>query len=305
MKVVFNLQSVGLGNNGGSRTLIKCAETLRDLGCDVVIATSANRYTWHKIRVPVVNKAPKCDVIVATGFGSVLSTLEHKTKTKFYYIRGFELWQAPEKGLLKTYKSLNCIVNSEWLREYLAKRGIRSELVYPGLDFDDFYITNNDRENVIGGLFSNRHKTKRHGDVIELGKNLGYKVLLLNRDILHPTIPELRDFYNKIKIWVSPSELEGLHNCPHEAALCGCSLVVTDHLQGGVSDYATEDTALIYPGRNLRRAADQVKLAMTDDELRKKLHSNMMEKLKTKLGSREHNMRKMMKLFQEGRRKHA
>ncbi len=305
MRVVFNLQFVGLGNNGGSRTLIKCAETLQDLGCDVVIATSANRYSWHNIRVPVVNKAPKCDIIVATGFGSVRSTLAHKTKTKFYYIRGFEQWQAPEKKLLKTFRSLNCIVNSEWLRDHLAKSKIKSELIYPGLDFEDFYIANNDREKIIGGIFSKRHKTKRHDDVIKLGERLGYKVLLLNRDIQHPTISDLRDFYNKIKVWVSPSELEGLHNCPHEAALCGCLLVVTDHPRGGVNDYATARTALVYSARDINQAAEQVEWAMTDEKLRKKLSSRMIELLKTKIGSRRHNMEKMIQLFRTGGWRHA
>jgi len=178
-------------------------------------------------------------------------------------------------------------------------------LIYPGLDFDDFYVTSNNRENVIGGIFSKRHKTKRHEDIIKLGERLGYRVLLLNRDIRNPTIPELREFYNKIKVWVSPSELEGLHNCPHEAALCGCSLVVTDHPRGGVKDYATKETALVYSARDLSQAADQVKRAMSNDELREKLNFNMTELLKSKIGLRERNMKKMMLLFQKGGWKHA
>jgi len=305
MRIVFNLQSVGLGNNGGSRTLIKCAETLQSLGHSVSLVASANKYTWHNIKVPVVSRIPKCDVIVATGYGSVRSTVAHKTKTKFYYIRGFERWQAPKNKLIKTYKSLNCIVNSEWLKEYLSSRNINSELIYPGLDFDDFYVTNNDRDNIIGGIYSKRHKTKRHDDVIEIGKKLGYQVMLLNRDIKHPTVPELRDFYNKVKVWVSPSELEGLHNCPHEAALCGCSLVVTDHPQGGVRDYATSDTSLIYSARDIDQAAEKVKQVMTDEKLRKNLYSNMIKRLKDHIGSRECNMKKMINRFKKGGWKHA
>lgn len=299
MRIVFNLQFTGLGNNGGSRTLIKCAEALADLGHDVIISASSNKYTWHKkIKVPITKNIPECDIIIATGVSSVKSTLNfNKAKKKFYYIRGFEIWVAKEKRLIKTYKSLNCIVNSEWLRDYLTEHQIRSELIYPGLDFNDFYVTNKNRENIIGGIFSKRHKTKRHEDVIELGERLGYKVLLLNRDIKNPTVPELRDFYNKISVWVSPSELEGLHNCPHEAALCGCSLVVTNHKQGGVSDYANDQTALIYPAGNLNVAAERVKQAMTDGQLRQDMQAKMGELLETKIGSREQNMKKMIEIF--------
>ena len=78
MRMVFNLQATGLGNNGGSRTLIKCAETLKELGVDVKICSPTNRYSWHKISVEVVKRIPPCDVLVATGYASVQSTRRFK-----------------------------------------------------------------------------------------------------------------------------------------------------------------------------------------------------------------------------------
>ena len=308
MRIVFNVKHVGLGNNGGSRTLIKSAEILQGLKNKVIIVTDTNHYNWHKIQVPVKNYVGqgwrklvrKCDIMVATGYASVRTTRQVQKNKAFYYIRGFERWCASKKDLIKSYKSLNCIVNSEQLKKYLKKKGIQSELIYPGLYFDDFYSTGNDRGNIIWGIYSKRHKTKRHKDVIEIGKQLGYKVLLLNRDIVNAHSDQLREFYNKIKVWVSSSELEGLHNCPHEAALCGCSLVVTDHKWGGVQDYATEETALIYPAGDLDRAAQQVKRAMNDADLRNRLNSKMQDLLKNKVGSREDNMKKMMQIFQGG-----
>ena len=184
----------------------------------------------------------------------------------------------------------------------MSRKHIPTSLVYPGADFDVFGNDNNKRENILGGLFSTRHITKRHVDVIKIGKRLGYEVLLLNRDIKNPTPKALREFYNKVKVWVSPSELEGLHNCPLEAGICGSTLVVTNHRRGGVLDYSRHnDTALVYPARKLEIAQEHVETLMTDDELRMRISSSMQTLLADKIGTREHNMKKMAKIFERNR----
>jgi hypothetical protein len=306
MKIVFNLTSVGLGNNGGSRTLIKCAETLQDLGHEVCICSKVNRYQWEKVKVEVTRKIPPCDVIIATGYHSVSSTLQFKvgksTPKKFYYIRGFEKWVVPEENLVKSYRNshLKCIVNSEWLQIMLRKEcGVESELVYPGLDFNDFYVESQDRDPVLGGIFSNKHTTKRHVDVLEIGKRLRLPVKLLNHDIKHASPDQLREFYNTVMVWMSPSELEGLHNPPQEASLCGASLVGTDHPRGGIQDYAqNEQTALLYPAQDTKEAVAKVKRLIGDNKLRVQLQRNMQELLRNKIGDRRHNMKKFADILE-------
>jgi len=298
LKIVFNLQSVGLGNNGGSRTLIKSAETLKELGHEAFIWTSANNYSWHKIKVPVVSQEPKADVIIATGYRSVKSTLASKTNKKYYYIRGFELWQANKKDLLKSYRSLNCIVNSIWLKEFLNKEGIDCGLAYPGLDFDDFYIDPFIvRQPIIGGLFSKKHETKRHVDIIEIGKRLDCKVLLLNRDVINPSRKQLNDFYNSIQVWVAPTELEGLHNCPMEASLCGCAVVANDHPENGMKDYCNSKTSLVYNHRDIREATSMTNQLLQDYMMCSKLNRNMVDLLYMKIGDRKFNMQKLVEVF--------
>ena len=298
MRIVFNLMDVGLGNNGGSKTLIRCAETIADLDNDVIISSQANHYTWHKIRVPVVKYLPKTDIIVATGYGSVKSTIESKAAKKFYYIRGFETWRTSKSNLLASYKALKCIVNSEWLQKYLNEHNIPSELVYPGLDFDIYPLKSASRKNIIGGIFHKKHKTKRHEDVIAVSSKLGAKCVLLNRDVRNPTPNELADFYNTIKVWISPSELEGLHNCPMEASLCGCGLVVTDHPRGGIGDYCIhEKTCLKYISRDLDQAAKYTRRLLEDDAERHELQNNMSHLLHSKIGTRKDNMRRLLELL--------
>ncbi|KKK93190.1 hypothetical protein LCGC14_2695370 [marine sediment metagenome] len=279
MRIVFNVLKVGLGNNGGSKTLVRCAEILKELGNDVVIASQGNNYTWNKIKVPIVSSLPKADVVVATGFGSVKSTVQSSIPKKFYYIRGFEIWRASEKQLLNSFKSLRCIVNSEWL--------------YPC----DIPVVG--REDVVGGLFHTKHKTKRHDDVVYIAHRLGVRCVMLNRDIKNPKPGELSKFYNSIKVWISPSELEGLHNCPMEASLCGCGLVATDHAKGGTLDYAIhEETCLRYESRDLDMATSYVEKLLRDNSEREKLQSDIKKVFYNKIGSKMYNMTKMAGILQ-------
>lgn len=299
MRIVFNFQGVGLGNNGGSRTIVKCAEALSDLGQEVILSSPVSRYTWHPLKVKVSKRVPDCDVIIATGYGSVKSTLKSKAKAKFYYVRGLEVWQTNKNNLLKSFRSLKCIVNSEWLKGFMSRHSVPCDLVYPGLDFGDFQSLPGDRE-YIGGLFHAKHRTKRHEDLIKLSERLDCPLLLLNRDLKNADPSELHSFYNKIKVWISPSELEGLHNCPMEASLCGCGLVATDHPKGGTSDYAIHDkTSLVYPAGDLDVATARVRQLLLDDKFRLYLNNNMIEHLREKIGDRKSNMKKMLCLFQE------
>jgi len=301
MKIVFNLHDVGLGNNGGSKTLIRCAENMAELGAEVVLFTNYKvKYNWHKInkkvKIGIGEKHPKCDVSIATGYNSVPSTASSKAAKKFYYIRGYELWQTKPKHLDASYRKLNCIVNSEWLQSYLKSRGIDSKVLYPGLDFDLYENrVGYDRDNVLGALFHKKHATKRHDHAIKVADMSGYDLKMLNRDIKNPPMDELVNFYNNCKVWFAPTELEGLHNPPMESALCGAALVCTDHERGGMVDYAVhEETALVYEAGNLKQASKYVNQLMNDDEARIRLNKNMVELLKTKIGNRQDNMKKFL-----------
>lgn len=299
---MFNLNKVGLANNGGCRTIIKCAETLSDLGHEAFLFTGVNKYTWNRISVPVVKSFPKCDAVIATGIKSCSDTLSRKADVKLYYIRGFETWMASKQELIQSYQSLPCIVNSKWLQNHLESYGIHSEIIYPGLDFEQFYVESppQNRKSVLGALFHGRHKTKRHQDAVAVAQKLGCKLTMLNRDIRNPSNDKLRKYYNSIKVWFSPSELEGLHNCPMEAALCGASVVATNHPRGGTSDYVIENqTALTYPARQLDEACEKVRLLFDDKQLNDKLQSGMTERLKTVIGDRKTNMNKLVQYIEK------
>jgi len=298
MNVAFDLYNTGLGNNGGSRTLVKCADMLHRLGCKVRMYSNVeDRCTWNLPMVGIVNasKIPAKFAIISTGYYSLEHTLKlHSEIGTYYYMRGHELWNAKEDELLKLYgkfKPGHCIVNSEWLQNFLAEHGIKSKLIYPGIDEVFKVLPSRTRQNKLGALYGQRHKTKRHKDAIKVSELSGFPVRMLNKDIIDPTENKLNKWYNKFKVWFAPTELEGLHNCPIEASQAGCAVVCSDHPRNGMSDYAIHNkTALVYPMRDLNTASQYITQLMEDEELRQKLNQGMVDLLRKKIKTRRENM---------------
>jgi len=298
MKICFNLQNVGLGNNGGSRTIIFSAETLARLGHEVYMWNPVMKYTWHQPQgLNFVKKEPKADVLIATGAGSYESTIKSKNKNKWVWIRGWETWSTPEKVLINYYKQLKCMVNSEWQYYKLQKHKIKSHIVYPGLDFDKFYNKNEKNREGVGFLWHERHKTKNHHFAQKVVDQLNCNYKRLNKDIKNPDTYELNNWYNALKVWLATTCLEGLHNPPQEACLAGCSLVCNDHYMNGMTDYTVhEETALVYEYGNINQAKEYCNQLLNHENLRKKLNENMVDLLKNKIGSREENMKKLINI---------
>lgn len=207
MRIIFNLLDTGLGNNGGSLTIIKSANTLKDLGHDVIIVDSGrNQNTWEPLKcnhiiIDSPDKIPGGDVIIATGMRTLESTNNSKIEKKFHWIRGWETWVYPEERLIELFKEsfTTKIVNSICLQKKLNKYGISSNIVRPGYDFDEIWYTGYrtlpDYGYVrFGGLF-NRGK-KRNGKRVEW---IPYVVNNLFE----------RERNNKLQLWMYGAEVVG------------------------------------------------------------------------------------------------
>lgn len=292
MRICFNVYNVGLANNGGSRTLIRCAETLTELGHEAFFHSGSSRYTWHKTGVKLVGGRahPACDVTIATGVNSCKTVLAYKKALRCYYVRGLEIWKSSEKKLQHSFREIpHVFVNSVWLRDYMAAHKVQAIVQYPGLD--EWFFDQDGQRAGFGALMHNKHKTKRSKDAVKVADELQIKCQFLNKDLKSPTAQIQNDWYNKLKVWFAPTELEGLHNPPIEAALAGCALVCTDHARSGMHDYAVhEETALIYPARDILAAAQCVRRLLDDEELRVRLNRNLVTKLRSIMGSRRERM---------------
>ena len=95
-------------------------------------------------------------------------------------------------------------------------------------------------------------------------------------------------FYNECDIWLAPTELEGWHNCPAEANLCGC-LVICNRLDSNGMDYATEETAMRFTGFDELLACIENPDFSKVEKMKKVLHN--------KIGNRENNMKKFIDII--------
>jgi hypothetical protein len=313
MRIVINFKSTGMANNGGTRTLVRCAEELSVIGHEVLLySPSSNRYVWHKPSVKIVNgkEPPPCDVMLASGWGSWGHVLRSNARKKAVYVRGWELWNASDDNLLDVLRKFkNIYANSEWQVEHMRKAGLKqATLVYPGLDthwFHELHPTEGDagihREGV-GALMHNKNSKKRSVDAEAVERRLNIPFQYLNRHIKRPDSPTLNIWYNGLKVWLATPELEGLHNPPMEASLAGCAVVATDHPRSGMQDYLRHNqNALVYPARDIDKAAHYVGKLLDDEPLRLRLVNAMQATLRSVMGTRREAMEKFSDLLSKAK----
>jgi glycosyltransferase involved in cell wall biosynthesis len=193
MKIVFNAMYCGLGNNGGTQTIIQSANTLKKLGHDVAIVDSMrNQYSWGPTEVDhyiiyknqdfkkeKIFKKISSDIIIGTGIKTLESTAIFPAKKKFHWIRGWETWQISEKDMIKLFQfyknKVIYLTNGIGIQNKLKKYGIDSHIQYAGLDncnlgfaYDHNYTSKINESFVIGGLIHPRHKTKNSDWLIKI-----------------------------------------------------------------------------------------------------------------------------------------
>jgi len=312
MNIVFNLLNCGLGNNGGSKTILMCQNVLLELGHQVEILTAVDNFTWfpHK---KVITKLPKnIEVLVATACSTVNHTIYYPGNfKKVWYIRGHEIWSMDEnrlKNLYRTPRILN-IVNSKGLQSLLLDEfQARSEVVYQGIDLDLWYRLNDAKKKSpirIGCLYHSKSsknwrifaKLARLLQNETLGKyefvsygNIANDDNFLTEYYEKPSHEELLNLYNSCHIFLCPTSLEGLHNVGLEAALCGCLIICNNNpLNGMIKDYAFEDkTAMIYEEGNIQSIIDKINSPKWE------LVDPMIEHITKNIGSRKQNMKKFV-----------
>ena len=310
MKLAFNSINSGLGNNGGSRTIIKCAESIEKLGhrCDII--ANVDNFTWFEHK-PVINYLPDdLDVLIAVACSDVIPTLRLNVPKKAWYIRGHENWTMTDDQLGQLYTSgIFNIVNSRGLQQFLATYGADSKVVYQGIDFDWWEDRKLRSKNKIRiGCLHTKQPRKRWQDFVQLADILGHDdyeyvgmgsaepeenfLVDFRCNVDHD---ELCDLYSSCHIWFAPTESEGLHNVPIEANLCGCLVVCGDEpMNGMIYDYAfPNNTAMVYRRKDINRAVELIKNPNWD------LINNMQQHIKDNIGTREDNIKKMVKYLEE------
>jgi len=310
MNIVFNMLECGLGNNGGTRTIIKCAEVLENLNhrCDIV--ATADNFTWFDHKKIISNIPTDTEVVIATAHSTVMSTLRSGAAKKAWYIRAHENWSTSDETLNKLYKSgIINIVNSRGLQQQISACGADSRVIYQGIDFDWWENEELRPENKIKiGCLYTKQSRKRWKDFVRLVGILGtddYEYLSVGN--AHPDEKflteswsnvghaRLRHAYSSCHIWFAPTNSEGLHNVPMEANLCGCLVVCADEpLNGMIYDYAfPNNTAMVYDRKDIVHAAKLIGRPNWS------LIDNMQQHLIHHIGTREDNMEKLVEVLND------
>ena len=326
MIITFDLRRVGLGNNGGSLTLIKSGNTLQSMGHEVYfIDTGKNKHTWEKLECEHIvchneEDIPNADVIIATGYNSVAVTLSaHKRcGIKAHWIRGWETWQMTPKKIIAYILEAPTIklVNSIGLKEKLKSYNFVSEIIRPGYDLDKFYpVKENKKDNkvVLGGLYTTgkHERIKRTSWVLDsfryLKKKYGnVELWMFGNDFVksgilnyfhRPNMEAKQYMYSNIDIWLSPAIQEGLHMPPAEAMMTECPVVGVDVELSGTHDYLINGITGIVSENNFEVFVKNVEKMFLDKELREDMGKRARQQIE-KLGSRESNMQEMISYFE-------
>lgn len=149
-----------------------------------------------------------------------------------------------------------------------------------GIDPNQYYDMNLERDGI--GVFYGRHPNKAPDFIKSVLSRLhemlpGTPLYLVSteecppelsfvRALRYPPVEKVREIYNRCRVWLLPSDTEGLPGPVLEAMSCGTLVVSTDNL-GSLEIIEHNKTGLISPRRDLAGFVDNVQLALTDDQL--------------------------------------
>lgn len=317
----------GLGNNGGSQTIIMSANILSRMGHDVtIIDTGFNKHTWrlleakHKV-IRYGSVYPKCDVIIGTGIKTFESTAKYKyADRKFHWLRGWETWQMSEIDMLnlfKRYPDVNLLTNGVGIERILKKNNLYSQIQLAGLDDCNSQIIHHYKEKptlYIGGLVNTKHKTKQTGFIYDVFKYLcGYidaelytyggegvdsRFLFSHHHVSNPQIKQKTKIYKKIDFWLSPSISEGFHIPPAEFMLTGGVVVGVQAPLNGTAQYLRDnETGFVVKNSQVSIAECILSNYRNYDKLNE-LGNNAHNFILDEIGSREFNMKKFIKILE-------
>jgi L-malate glycosyltransferase len=324
MRIIFDLRNTGLGNQGGSATLVNSANTLVELGHEVYVVDSMkNQHTWTPLLAKhMIDRLPNADVIIATGYQSVRATVKAPTRcgVKFHYIRAWETWQMPEQAIVKNILQQPTIkiVNGIGLQKKLKSYNIDSKIIRPGYDFEDFYPQpkKNNSTIILGGVYrmgkfgyikrtdwifeatSIIKKKIKNVELWMFGTESNPKNSVVDKYFRSPSKEDKQCFYNMIDIFLAPTQQEGLHIPPAEAMLTETAVVGTNAELSGMQDYLIHEKTGLVSDNNTQSFSTNVERLVINENFRKKLGIHGRMKI-IEIGDRKTNMKKMVEFFGE------
>ncbi|MCP4651206.1 MAG: glycosyltransferase [PVC group bacterium] len=323
MKITFfgnNKKWGGLANNGGSRTILLSAETLRELGHGVNVVACSDKFTWFP-HPPIKHKvSSNTDVVIAISISDVKDIMDkYPGKKLAYWARPWESWHSSEKKCLKLLKRFRLfggtiMVNSGWQKDYLETKNITSHLVYSGQDIEwkmeSGYNQPYDRM-VIGCQYSSKPR-KGWKEFKKIAKLLGDKYeyvafgsekcknKFISRYLRNPAREKLNEFYRSMDVFFIGNQLEGFLNVGSEAVINGALLICNSNPRSGAHDYCNEETAHMYnyTGDGKRTGLLGFQIMRIMDNLDFTKVAKCQKLIREKIGTRKKNMERMIEVLE-------
>ena len=304
----------GLSPGGGSRTIVMSAKTLREMGHEVCIVTQSDKYKWDKHPKPLKHIPADTDVCIACSVSDIDPMLKKMPSSAkpFWWCRLIENHQMPKAKIIKRAGMVRTLVNSEGLQSWFKRHDVETTVAYQGVDVEAWQdeIVRSGKK-IVGFLVSS--KERKHFDMVEKivkkcgdeydyvgygagvdqsGRTAGFagrNFIYFKTDPKHTDLVRL---YNLCYTWVATSTKEGLHNCPIEAALCGCAVVYPDAPLAGCGDHCIDgETAWEYESLNAESARDAIQKA---DRSRIEAHKTL---IRFKIGDRKQAMTHLLEVL--------
>ncbi|MCK4640553.1 MAG: glycosyltransferase family 4 protein [Candidatus Marinimicrobia bacterium] len=235
---------------------------------------------------------PNGDAVIAVGWQTVeqVYQLPDERGRKFYFLQSFETYFGNKEKVLKTYHlPLTKMAVSQWIiNELSAINEIAEGPLGNSISNDEFFIKNENSERPID-IMTLYHPARIKGakDALSVLKTLKKQhpdlkaTLIAARQPVHfippwinpvirPSIDTLRELYNKSKVFLHTSRLEGWGLPVMEAMACGCAIVACKNR--GVMEYLIHDVnAQLAPIGDRRTLVSQLNQLLQDAHRREKL----------------------------------
>ncbi|SMF13456.1 Glycosyltransferase involved in cell wall bisynthesis [Alteromonadaceae bacterium Bs31] len=153
-----------------------------------------------------------------------------------------------------------------------------------GIDTSQYYDLGLERNSI--GLFYSRHPNKAPDFIVRVAQAIHQKwpdinVYIVSTQSLpeglgfvkylqYPPVEKINEIYNRCRLWILPSDTEGLPGPVLEAQSCGTVIVTTDN-DGSLEVVKHDLNGLIAPRRDLDGILEQVERAYFDEEVRVRL----------------------------------
>ncbi|MGH2905073.1 MAG: glycosyltransferase family 4 protein [Solirubrobacteraceae bacterium] len=259
------------------------------------------RIDWHEtdpmIKMHYVSNLsarhiPDADILVATAWWTApyVNNYPSTKGGKRYFLQNYETFDGPRSMVDATWRfPMKKAVISGWLVNKAKELGVPdNEVAYVPLGFDHQKyriiepVTPRPRRVVMQYHPAPWKGCLRGIEALQLARatNNDTEAVLFGTSPRPKALPSwidyerspdqehlVSDIYNRSSVYLCPSEFEGWHLPPAEAAACGCTIVSSDI--GGVRDYAIDDkTALLAPPGDTDGLATRINGLLDDDALR-------------------------------------